>query len=144
MWDIDNFPGAQNVPWQLLIRARFAHEIDAVLASTVVRQVAAVASSKVAHVVAAAAEEASTSGNRERATAKQRLSAFDAALDFDDWCGTQWPHHWPRPRPRYDDLFDPMTEVVVARALDLVQRGGSEELQKTLGSALTELSPARG
>jgi hypothetical protein len=29
MWDVDRFPGAEHVPWQLLIRARYAHELDA-------------------------------------------------------------------------------------------------------------------
>jgi len=144
MWDIDNFPGADHVPWQLLIRARLVDEIDAVLASAVVRQVSAVASSKVAHAVATAAEAGIVGGIRERATAEQRVAAFDAALEFDDWCGTPWPHRWPGPKPKFGDLFDPMAEVVFGRALDLVQNGGSEVLQKTLGSALAELSPARG
>jgi len=143
MWDIDNFPGADNVPWQLLIRARLVDEIDAVLASTVVRQVAAVASTKVTHAVATAAEAGISGVIRERATAEQRTAAFDAALEFDDWCGTPWPHRWPKPKG-LADLFDPMAEVVFGRALDLVQQGGSEALQKTLGSALAELSPARG
>jgi len=143
MWDIDNFPGADNVPWQLLIRARLVDEIDAVLASTVVRQVGAVASSKVAHAVARAAEAGIAGGNRERASAEQRVAAFDAALEFDDWCGTSWPHHWPKPKS-LGDLGDPIAEVVIGRALDLVRQGGSEELQKTLGSTLAELSPARG
>ena len=144
MWDIDNFPGADNVPWQLLIRARLVREIDAVIASTIVRQIGAVASHEVAHVVARAAEGAIADGNREPATTDQRVAAFDAALEFDDWCGTPWPHRWPGPKPKYDDLFDPIAEVVIARAGDLVRQGGSEELQKTLGSALAELSPARG
>ena len=144
MWDIDNFPGADHVPWQLLIRARLVDEIDAVLASAVVRRVSAVASSKVAHAVATAAEAGIVGGIREPATAEQRVAAFDAALEFDDWCGTPWPHRWPGPKPKFDDLFDPMAEVVFGRALDLVQNGGSEALQKTLGSALAELSPARG
>jgi len=144
MWDIDHFPGADNVPWQLLIRARLVREIDAVLASTIVSQVGAVASPKVTHAVAAAAQEGITGGNREHATTEQRVAAFDAALDFDDWCGTPWPHHWP-PRPkRMDDLADPITEVVLGRSLELVRRAGSEELQKTLGSTLAELTPARG
>jgi hypothetical protein len=142
MWDIDHFPGADHVPWQLLIRARLVDEIDAVLASAIVRQVGAVASHEVAHAVARAAGEALAGANREPATAKQRLAAFDAALEFDDWCGTPWPH-WHGPRPRYDDLTDPIAEVVLGKALDLVRQGGSEDLQKTLGSALAELSPGR-
>lgn len=144
MWDIDHFPGAENVPWPLLIRARLVHELDAALASTVVRQVSLVASKKVSRVVAAAAHEAVAGGNREPATAEQRISAFDAVLDFDDWCGTPWPHRWPGPRPHFDELSDPIAEVVIARAAELVRRGGSEELQKTLGSTLAELGSSRG
>ena len=56
MWDSDNFPGADNVPWQLLIRARFAHEIDAILASVVVARVGAVASVDITRQVAAVAQ----------------------------------------------------------------------------------------
>jgi hypothetical protein len=143
MWDIDNFPGADHVPWQLLIRARLVREIDAVIASTVVRNLAEVASSKVTHTVTRAAQAGLEEGNREQATSEQRLAAFDAALDFDDWCGTRprpWP--WPGPRPHFEDLSDPMAEVVIGQALDLVRRAGSEQLQKSLGSALAELSPA--
>ena len=143
MWDIDNFPGADHVPWQLLIRARLVHELDAAVASTIVRQVSEVASSKVTHAVTRAAYEGSVSGNREEASGEQRLAAFDAVLDFDDWCGTPWPHRWPGPRPHFDDLSDPITDIVLDKALELVRRAGSEELQKTLGSTLAELSPAR-
>jgi hypothetical protein len=141
MWDIDNFPGADHVPWQLLIRARLVHELDAVIASAIVRQVSEVASSKVAHVVARAAQEAVVDAHREEASPEQRIAAFDAMLDFDDWCGTP-PHRWPGPRPHFDDLSDPISEVVLRQAFDLVQRAGSERLQKTLGPALQELSPA--
>jgi hypothetical protein len=142
MWDIDHFPGADHVPWQLLIRARLVREIDAVIASTVVRNLAEVASSKVTHTVTRAAEAALEEGNREQATSEQRLAAFDAVLDFDDWCPTRprWP--WPGPRPHFEDLSDPIAEVVVGQALELVRRAGSEQLQKSLGSALAELSPA--
>jgi hypothetical protein len=142
MWDIDNFPGADHVPWQLLIRARLVREIDAVIASTVVRTLAEVASSKVTHAATRAAQAALGEGNREQATPEQRVAAFDAVLDFDDWCGTPWPHRWPGPRPHFEDLSDPIAEVVVGQALELVRRAGSEQLQKSLGSALAELSPA--
>jgi hypothetical protein len=141
MWDIDNFPGADHVPWQLLIRARLVHELDAVIASAIVREVSEVASSKVAHHVARAAQEAVVEGSREQASSEQRIAAFDAMLDFDDWCGTP-PRRWPGPRPHFDDLSDPIAEVVLRQAFDLVQRAGSEQLQKTLGPALRELSPA--
>jgi hypothetical protein len=145
MWDIDNFPGAGNVPWQLLIRARQVREIDAVLASVIVKQVGLVASSKVTQAVATAAQESIAGGNREMASPEQRVAAFDAALDFDEWpCGTPWPRHWPFPwpglRPHVEELSDPMAEVVLSQALELVRKAGSEELQKNLGSRLAELS----
>jgi hypothetical protein len=143
MWDIDNFPGADHVPWQLLIRARLVREIDAVIASTVVRNLAEVASSKVTAGVTRAAQAGLEEGNREQATSEQRLAAIAAALDFDDWCPTRprhWP--WPGPRPHFEDLTDPVADVVIAQALELVRRAGSEQLQKSLGSALAELSPA--
>jgi hypothetical protein len=143
MWDIDHFPGADHVPWQLLIRARLVHELDAAVASTIVGQVSAVASTKVAHAVMRAAYDGGANGNREEASGEQRLAAFDAVLDFDDWCGTPWPHRWPGPRPHLDDLSDPITEVVLGKALELVRRAGSEELQKTLGSTLAELTTTR-
>jgi len=143
MWDIDHFPGADHVPWQLLIRARLVRELDAALASTIVRQVSTVASDKVTHTVMRAAYDGIASGNREEASGEQRLAAFDATLDFDDWCGTPWPHRWPGPRPHLDNLSDPIADLVLGKALELVRRAGSEELQKSLGSTLAELSSAR-
>ena len=52
MWDPENFPGADHVPWQLLIRARFAYEIDAALASVIVSRIGAVASTEITYKVA--------------------------------------------------------------------------------------------
>jgi hypothetical protein len=144
MWDIDNFPGADNVPWQLLIRARQVRELDAVLASVIVRQVGAVASREVTKTVAEAARASVTGGDRAPANAGQRIAAFEAALDFDDWCPTRprhWP--WPGPHPHFEDVSDPIADVVLSRAFELVRRAGSEDLQKTLGSTLAELSPAQ-
>ena len=142
MWDIDHFPGADHVPWPLLIRARFVHQIDAVLASVIVNQVGAVASAEVTRAVARAAHETIGSGRAEDVTPEQRVAAFDAVLDFDDWCPTRprhpWP--WPGPRPRFEELSDPIAEVVLQQAYDLVQRAGSEDLKKTLGSTLAEYS----
>lgn len=144
MWDPEHFPGADNVPWQLLIRARFVHEIDAVLASTIVSHVGAVASVEAARIVATAAQKAIVA-SRETATPEQRTTAFDAAIDWDDWCGTGWPRRWPpRPKLGFDDLADPVAELVIGKALELVRAGGSEQLQKTLGEALAEVGQLRG
>ncbi len=144
MWDPEHFPGADNVPWQLLIRARFVHEIDAVLASTIVAHVGAVASVEATRVVATAAQKAIVA-SREKATPEQRTLAFDAAIDWDDWCGTGWPRRWPpRPKLGFDDLSDPVAELVIGKALELVKAGGSEQLQKTLGEALLEVGQLRG
>ena len=35
MWDPEGFPGADTVPWPLLIRARYQFELDAVIAGGV-------------------------------------------------------------------------------------------------------------
>ncbi len=145
MWDPENFPGADNVPWPLLIRARFVRELDAVIASTVVQAVGRVASVEATRIVATAAQKAMSAAVREQATPEQRTVAFDAALDWDDWCGTGWPRRWPpRPKLGFEDLNDPVSELVIGKAFDLVQQGGSDALQKTLGQALAEVGGLRG
>jgi hypothetical protein len=145
MWDPENFPGADHVPWQLLIRARFAHELDAVLASIVVARVGAVASVDVARKVAAVAQDAITP-DREKVTASGRMRALSAAADFDDWwCGTPWPRHWPpKPHGVFDDFADPITSLVVEQALGMVKAGGSDALHKSLGDVLAEVGGLRG
>jgi hypothetical protein len=131
MWTPDDFPGAGNVPWQLLIRARLVDEIDAALASAIVRAVANVGSRE--QVVELARAAHAGLAPREEATAEQRVSAIDAAAEFDDWCGNGW--RWPRPHG-LDELGDPAAVVVYAAARQLVQAGASANLQKSMGSAL--------
>jgi hypothetical protein len=131
MWTPDDFPGAGNVPWQLLIRARLVDEIDAALASTIVRAVAQVASRE--QVVELARAAHAGFAPREKATAEQRISAVDAAAEFDDWCGNGL--HWPRPHG-LEELGDPAAVVVFAAARQLVQAGASANLQKTMGPVL--------
>jgi hypothetical protein len=145
MWDPENFPGADNVPWQLLIRARFAHEIDAVLASVVAARVGAVAPVQVAARVVEAALHA-RGADIEKVTAATKVRALSAAADFDDWwCGTPWPRHWPpKPHGIFDDLGDPIAPLVIEQALAMVRAGGSEALQKTLGEVLAEAGGLRG
>lgn len=138
MWDSDNFPGADHVPWQLLIRARFANEIDRVVASTVVHAVSGVAPVRVATEIASAASAGTAVGIK--ATPEQRVAALEAAADFEDICPP--PRHWPpRPHPHWlDELGDPISSLVLAKALDLVRAAGSDELNKTLGTALEQFS----
>ncbi len=140
MWDPDNFPGADNVPWQLLIRARFAHEVDAILASVVVARVGAVASVETTRKLTEVAAQAVVR-DREKMSSSSRVRALSAAADFDDWwCGTPWPRHWPpKPHGVFDDLEDPIAGLVVAQAHQMVQAGGSEALQKSLGEVLAEV-----
>ncbi|WP_148616463.1 hypothetical protein [Nocardioides rubriscoriae] len=138
MWDPDNFPGADSVPWQLLIRARFTHEIDAVLASVVVSRVGAVTSVDVARRLV---DVARVKAGGEKAEPGVVLAAVRGLLEFDEWCGTGWPRRWP-PRPKghdFDDLMDPVAVLVMERAAELVSVAGSPDLQGGLGAALGEL-----
>lgn len=144
MWDPDNFPGADNVPWQLLIRARFVHELDAILASVVVARVGAVASVEITRKVAEVAAQA-VGAEREKVTAGTKVRAVSAVADFDDWCGTPWPRRWPpKSHGVFDDLSDPMAGLVIEQALSMVRAGGSEALQKSLGEVLAEVGGLRG
>lgn len=143
MWTSEDFPGAKNVNWQLLIRARYVHEIDATLASTVVRAVGSLASVGAGKALAVAAEKALSGERPVEASAQHRVTALTAMLDWDEWCGTPWPHHWgwpPRCHDGFDDLSDPLTSVFADRALQLVKAAGSEALQKSLGGALAKIA----
>lgn len=138
MWTQDDFPGAGNVPWQLLIRARYAYEIDALIASTVVRAVAVVGSRELTAKVAEAATAGVHASKRdEEATDGQRISFLSAAADWEDGgiCPPYWP--WHGPRPHYvDEISDPIVAVVLERASALVAAGASEHLQASLGQVL--------
>lgn len=140
MWTQDDFPGAKSVPWQLLIRARYTHEIDALIASTVVRAVSTVASRELTEKVAEAAWAGVAASERGvPAGAEHRLGFLDAAAEWDDGgiCPPWWP--WHGPRPHYvDQVSDPITAVVLASAAELVNKGGSAALQGSLGRALGE------
>ncbi len=140
MWTPDDFPGADNVPWQLLIRARFAHEIDAIVGSIVIKAVERVAAADVVTKVAQVANESVKGRDPVKTGSRQILAALVAADDFDDWCGTPWPH-WPGPpRPKWFEEFgDPMFQVVVSRAADFVNAAGSPQLKDSLGGLLGEI-----
>lgn len=138
MFSPDDNIDFKTIPWQLLIRARYAYEVDAIVASTVARRVSEVASTNVAQAVTAAARESVSGGNREHAAPESKVAALSALADWEDnWCGTPYPHH-----PHFGQLGDPIAEVVLGQALEVVRRAGSEELQKTLGSALADQAPA--
>ncbi len=143
MWDSEHFPGANKVPWRLLIRARFVYEVDAVLASTIVRTVGSMASAGAGKALTVAAEKALADKRHAEVSAQQRVAALTALLDWDDWCGTPWPRHWPwppRPHDVFDDLSDPVAALFADRALQLVKAAGSEALQKSLGGALAKMA----
>lgn len=127
----------KDTPWPLLIRARFVHEIDALVASMVSQRVGQVASLEVARAVADAAQHAGARREVREASPEQRVAAFEAVADWDDgdWCPT-YPHRWHGPHHVFDDLEDPMASLVIAQALDLVKAAGSDHLQGTLGAAL--------
>lgn len=150
MWDPEHFPGADNVPWELLIRARFVRELDAVVASRITRALAEVLPAKsVARFaqVATAAAAKSAFDEVDGETTKRALVAF---TEFDDWCGTgrwRWPFPWPR--PNWDELLrealrnefvDPLAVATIDRARTFLEGAGSPDFQKQLGAALDDVA----
>lgn len=137
MFTAEDFPGAEEVPWPELIRARYQFEIDAIVASVVVRAVAHVATAELSEAVAKAAfEGASFDGEREEAPAERRIGMLSIIADWDgDLCPRFW---WPPQPPRRDDLGDPLVTVVLDNAASLVRVAGSDRLQKALGSVLQQ------
>jgi hypothetical protein len=137
MWDVDTFPGAGHVPWQLLIRARQIDEIDAVLATAIVGAVAQFGSrEQVAQVARAAAKLEGPRDAGKPATAEQRTAAIDAAADFDDYCGNGLGHFGPR--PHYLEEFGSAAIVsVLAAARRLIEAGGSQQLRGALGEVVS-------
>jgi len=142
MWDPENFPGADNVPWPLLIRARYQFEVDAHIASSVVAAVARFGSDEMTAKVAEAADGAVRGSMAERAelNAEQRMAFLGAVADWEDgelcprWW--RWPFPWP---PRKDDahgLADPIAYVALQRGLDLITAAGSPQLRESLGGAI--------
>ncbi|QEO10587.1 hypothetical protein [Protaetiibacter larvae] len=141
MWDPEHFPGADNVPWQLLIRARFAFEIDAVIASQIVHALAEVLPTKAVVQLSRAATQAVAAGSRAKVAPETTLGALSAAADFDDWCGTtwpRWPFPWPGPR-RFEDLVDPIAVLTIDQARTFLG-AASPEFQKGFGAALDDIA----
>lgn len=144
MWDPEHFPGADNVPWELLIRARYQFEVDALVASVIVRNVAALGTAAIAVDLGAAASKAvalSREANGRKKVVKGG-AAFALVAEFDDWCGTHWPR-WPWPFPGPDprfDVLDPIVVVLADKALGMLEAIGSPQLQEGLNGSLGNLA----
>jgi hypothetical protein len=124
-------------PWQLLIRARTEYEIDALIASVVVREVAAVGAEKAAIEVARAANAAlAGSKGAQPAEPAARVAAIDALADYEERCGNG--RHWPGPRPHWlSESNDPIAGVMI-EALQGLVKAGSPGLGETLLPALEQ------
>lgn len=140
MWDPEHFPGADNVPWPLLIRARYQFELDAVVASTIVRNITALGSESLAKKVSLAATKAVAASRESNGQDKANRSdsLMSVLADFDDWCGTGWPR-WPWPRPKSFDL-DPLVIVLAHHAIGVLRELGSDQLQQGLGEVLNDIA----
>jgi hypothetical protein len=127
-----------HVPWQLLIRARTASEVDSLIASVVLGRIAEIGSVETVRFVAEAAQ-AARGASTEPATAEQKLSALSAVADFDDWyCGNGPRRPWPHRGDVLDTVSDPVISIVAEGARELV-KAGSPALQKTVGEALDQI-----
>lgn len=148
-WTFEDYPSADKVPWQVLIRARFVREVDAFVASTIVRQVTQVASVEVAAKIASAGAAATRETTADKVSRSTRSEALVAVADFIDICPPwpwPWPWPWPGPWPRFEGRENPFEKVgspyegiVLDGALDLLGRAGSPQLQERLGGALKDL-----
>ena len=138
MWDPEHFPGTDNAPWPLLIRARYQFEVDAIVASVIVRNVAALGTAAIAEEIGLAAAKA-VAVSREVNGRKKVVKgggAYALVAEFDDCCGTRWPRWpWPGPRPRFEEL-DPIVVVLADRALGMLEAIGSPQLQEGLAGTL--------
>jgi hypothetical protein len=65
--------------------------------------------------------------------------------EIDDWCGTGWPHKWPRPHPPkgWDDGMV-FAGAALAAANLAAQYDHAPELQAALGAAAEQLAEAAG
>jgi len=143
MWTYDDFPGADSVPWQLLIRARFQYQIDAIIASSVVHTIAKVATADVTAKVAEVAAQAVTraAADQGEVSGERRGQFMDAVANWDGELCPRWWRYFPvPPKPRWIEEFgDPMFLVTIGQALEFVNAAGSPGLQGSLGAVLTEL-----
>lgn len=145
MWDPENFPGADHVPWQLLIRARYQYEVDAVIASVILRNAVALGNDAMAKELGAAASKAVALSREENGRKKVAKggAAYSVVAEFDDWCGTRWPRWpWPGPRPRGEEV-DPIVVVFADRALDALAAIASPQLREGLAPTLENIAVGR-
>ena len=78
----------------------------------------------------------SASGGREGGAVIERF-----LLDIDDWCGTGWPHWWPKPKgPRGLDLGQVFLGAAGAAALLADSFDHNPELQEALGRGFESLN----
>lgn len=141
MWTPDDFPGAGNVPWALLIRARYADEIDAIVGHTVVASLAPLmAKQRASHLAATIGKVTSgDGGTRVELGAEQRIAALGAFADWDgEICPVRWPWPWPwPPRPRwFRDLDDPALTLALDGVSRLVKGAGSQGLAAAVEEAV--------
>lgn len=137
MFDPDSDVDLKKIPWQILIRARFAHELDTIIASAILSEVAQHGSHELARTVAEAAFSA-VSGRHtpSQLSDSARMAALIAVTDWEDGiCPPGWPYHGPRPH-FIDEIGDPIVVLVLEQSLALVTAAGSEHLQKALIPAL--------
>lgn len=147
MLDDDGWPDVQGVPWQLLIRIRYTYQVDVLVAAVIQRAVAprlpeqlGVGFARVATSIAARTVTVGRVEQREF-TSAQLAGLARALSDFDEWCGTPWPHHItadPDPHPwREGGLAE--VAVIIDAANRLVQQVGSADLRRGLGPALDDV-----
>lgn len=146
MFDDDGWPDVQGVPWQLLIRIRYTYQVDVLVAAVTQRAVAPRLPEQLglafARVVTSIAARTVTVGRVEQRefTSGQLAGLARALSDFDEWCGTPWPHHGPEPEThpwREGGLAE--VAVIIDAANRLVQQVGSSDLRRSLGPALDDV-----
>lgn len=140
MWLPEDYPGG-NVPWQLLIRARYADEVDAIVGHIFLRSVGPLmAKERVRNLAATMAKlVAVDGGKRVELGADQRIVAFGAFAEWDgDICPVRWPWPWPwPPRSRWlRDFDDPAINLALDAGLKLVNGAGSQEFAEAIEQAV--------
>lgn len=141
MWTQDNFPGADKVPWQVLIRARYQDEIDAVVAHSVLVGLAPFLSKDNAYRLAKMAAEVTQRDGSKRSELKpdRKLAALDSFVEWDGDICPPWPRRWPLPWPptpwppapfRFDDFDDPALSLAVDAAHSLLRGAASEHVRE--------------
>ncbi|WP_454296451.1 hypothetical protein [Salana multivorans] len=87
-----------------------------------------IGASLVTEVVRSAIASAGTDG--------QEGAAKFLSYEIDDWCGTGWPHKWPKPKPKLDDRLVLLGGALAAAELAAGFEGAMAE---ALGTAIDQL-----